>query len=960
MLGTLAMVPPGTDGAPSEILEQRLSRRATLAPYAPAAWSTVLPWYWVRDGVTLAIGSRDGTCGRVHTHVLTRLGAPHPFTIVRARLSLFGNESERSVPPLRELGRWFAIAPVSELIAVEAPPVHWAEAVVATPAGPRLVASEAERAAVTGEADLRHLWPLLRDAFTFGMSKANTGRGAFMMDGGSSSPYSSATSVGGGVLRNARGVWQNAAYTNAGWTGWTVMASGDCSNTFAHELGHSLTLAHSHQGQAWGYYGAHEPWGYDAVERRVRTWYRVGADGPHTRRDGSGALAPKFDPMAYASELPGYADWPPYGGSAEEVACWPQYPPYQARKAQAWMEASPVLMERPPAYAVGTYVWDAPARRYVPYAPVGQATPDVYNVPTAMHVPVFAVIGALGEPTGVDRFSGGFLYPPVFIPGGNLFAAVDPFSVDGPPHWHGARYYLEVEAADGTVTRVLLNGRQGATVPTVQSFAVHVDAARADASRRPAALRLYRSASPYPSMGVGTLLHTRAVPPPAAEPAVERLRFGRGELGTVEMALDVWCGPLTSVGCDEVGGAAWGWWRPSAAGEAISFPSVQLANGTVAPLAADSAPASCLGGGGGHFSQFVLEAEDAEGRVERLTLRGARVVTLPGGRQRRAPMADTTPWFAEQNNEQGLTLWVPYEENANLQAPVGGAERVYRATATVTVATSTGERPPSPVLLRLQLAVPPRAQAAVVRPATGPDDAGAYASAEVAISSGSGVYFNARSPSVGPTGRVWWGTATPTQLSVRVFALDPIGAPTGAPLALVVRAQRTSARPAACAAGALLPGCAQSCDTARVQLDAGRLANDCAHRVVLWVDETDNAHLPAARVYETPAPSPLILDAKRWHNPEAQRVIGTLFLLVRYYAPGAGAPPPSPPPSPLPPPSPPMPPPPPSPPSHCPRAATTETVCTLSHAQVGRRCACQFTWLPGCDAPAGTTLSCED
>ena len=425
--------------------------------------------------------------------------------------------------------------------------------------------------------------------------------------------------------------------------------------------------------------------------------------------------------------------------------------------------------------------------------------------------------------------------------------------------------------------------------------------------------------------------------------------------------VSTWCGPLTGVGCDEAISAEV-WWRPSAAEEGYYFPAVARANGS------DALPAQALsycGGSGEAYTQFELDATDGQGNTARLTLRGARVVALPDGRQRTVPMSDATPWYGEQNNQQGLRVWLPYSEDTlSLQAPLGGSERVYSATASITVATSSGRqlRPSSKVLLDVQVSVPPESTTAVLRPATSPDEPGGFSSGQVAIAGDSDVYFNARTLSIGPTGRVWRGIDTPTLLRVRVFGLDSSGSAVGEAVTLVVRAQRTYAKPAACAAGASLPGCTQSCAATRVQLDGGRGRNDCAHLVFLWVSADDNMDLPEGRVYETPAPSPLILDAKRWHEPDANAVIGTLFVHLRYHAPGSVASPPSPPPSSPPSPAPTLPPTSPRaslpavPPEHSPILASS--MCGLPASDVGHRCSCQLQWSEACTTPVGTALTC--
>ena len=110
---------------------------------------------------------------------------------------------------------------------------------------------------------------------------------------------------------------------------------------------------------------------------------------------------------------------------------------------------------------------------------------------------------------------------------------------------------------------------------------------------------------------------------------------------------------------------------------------------------------------------------------------------------------------------------------------------------------------------------------------------------------------------------------------------------------------------------------------------------------------------------------------------EANGLTGKWSVFLKHYTfapsppspPQPASPPPSPPTANRPPPSPPTanPPPPPSPlppPPHgaaptCPAASTATASCSLTPAQRGQRCVCQYTWTSGCADPTGTALACR-
>jgi len=638
------------------------------------------------------------------------------------------------------------------------------------------------------------------------------------------------------------------------------MASNDCSKIFAHELGHSLTLAHAHNDD-WRFNHEGDPWAYDNIERHVRTWYRVSDEGALRYADTAGSmagkLAGKFDPMSYEGEVAEVLDRdvPSYKGQGEEVACWPQYTTYQARKAQAWLEEMPVLMDHQ-SLGVGVYKWDASLRTYMP-EPRGSKDPSKYNPPVAMGVPAFTVIGAIGAAgtTEGNSFTGGYVYPAVYVSAANIFSTVDPFG-GGEADWTGAQYYLEVENAGGGITRALINAWDGANQPEIQEFSVNVAA-----DTQPRTVRLYRSQSGYPSVQVGTLLHTRTISAPSTLPPPV-VTFGRRHLGSSELTLSKMCD--VGLNCDDDSRSAIGQWRPGQVDESVFFPQVVDEDG--ASLLSVAGPSVCAAAED-KSTQFAVDVTSPGGRASRLTVRASREVSLPDGTTVTVPMTDRTPWLAQANNVQRLRVWASVDDNKDLSAGM------HHGMATVNVATSTGVQLPS-VALKISLEVFPAA--ATVH--FGDGGVGEYFSEEVAVADDTGVYFNTRDSGSGPTNRVWWGSSGPTKLFVNV-----ISEPDGVPAVLTLRAVRQMVKPATCASGASLPGCSQTCGTYDIELNAGRVKTYCAHRVKIWAEAADNSQLTPGSTYTSLGTAPLVLDAKAWHAHDD--VIGTLYLRIQYKKP---------------------------------------------------------------------------
>lgn len=187
---------------------------------------------------------------------------------------------------------------------------------------------------------------------------------------GDNSPYASHTSVFMGWSlskqeeEDGSWQWEDLGYWDtlaaAAWTGWVVMKAGDeCSNYFAHEMGHSQSMQHFDNGVAFdwkiedeypsgdGVYTPDLPWGYDSVLRQFRTWFDpLDGTGKKDPLNGEGKFivcsyileircfaGARSDPLNHCSHpLHGEGE-PPY---SQDLNCFSQYTPYQAQVSQEW------------------------------------------------------------------------------------------------------------------------------------------------------------------------------------------------------------------------------------------------------------------------------------------------------------------------------------------------------------------------------------------------------------------------------------------------------------------------------------------------------------------------------------------------------------------------------------------------------------------------------------------------
>jgi hypothetical protein len=792
------------------IQEQGLTA-VSLDPYSSEAWSVTIPWNWVLEGVVLRLAVDDGNQVSETTHTFSNLGAPHIFNITRSKIVLFGDESlNTDTLAIERLARDFGgTLPAAQVRLVDSTDWVLEEMVIPTAEGYRMIGSEAERLASTNESNR---WSLLKHQFALRMSAANTGRGLVLNGGseGDSSPYSFGTSVvmGWVVDENGNASDIDNAGVAAGWTGWTALWNYECSNGFTHELGHSQTLYHFTSGTAasWGIGDEYpndgqtmswHPWGYDSARREFRTWYQVGSAGP-TAGDDEGFFG-KRDPMNG-------------GEGANALNCFPQYTGYHSQKIQNWYQDTPTL--RSVNGLDGVYLWDAGSQSYQPYT-----VAENHQTPVAVDVPTVSLIGTLGGLETETQQT----YPPLYAISGNVFELPDPAESGHHSEFDGAKWFLEVHYADGASDRALIAVGDLATTD-FQVYALNLDA-RLD----PIRVDLMNTAEGYPNMDLGTatLVHSRAIQVPDLVDLAPVVSLGKGQVANGGLTLSKRCTAGVDCATREVVST----WR-----EAEGALTFQDSQGEI-PDADD-----CLERG--EHSVLNIPLVSDKGEAATLVVFAQKELET-GGQRITVPLNDRTPWVASPDLSQSVRLWVPYEENMDLDA---GSWRVYGSYALDVLRDG-----------QLLSQIPITVNLIVDSPIDAEILAEGYR--EISISQeGSAVYYVVEDAQMGPTGGVWWdGSGTPL-LSVPVVDQD-----SGVLSTLYLDAYKTTA------------GYWWDFNTAQ-WAEHGVYDNE----LVLIPNVDQNTHLESGHRYISPGSSLLVIKGIGWHSGSD---LGRFPLRVAYTAP---------------------------------------------------------------------------
>jgi hypothetical protein len=804
---------------PPEIFEQGLTP-VTLDAYSSTAYSANLPWNWIRENVVLQIAylSEDSSQIALHEHRFESLSAPHRFTVTRAKMVLFG---ELDFPTAtKDSGRilrdFYGSVPASTMRWVDYLPWRLDSIVITTTQGPQLINSEAEHDHYTND---DHHWSIIKNQFALRLSLANTGRGLSKtrMSEGDNSPYSFGTSVAMGWFRRPDGVYQDLddAPWAAGWTGWTAMWHNECGNGFIHELGHSFTLAHFTSGTA-SRWGIGAEYPQDGTNLSTHPW---GYDNVSNKLR-TWYRVDNSGPVLSNGNWVGKRDPMNGGESPNGLTCFPQYTGYHAWKAQRWMVDGPTIMNGPAG--PGVYRFNPMMHQYVQEAP-----PDIAQDPIAIDTQVVTIIGTLGRNSEAMQ-----TYPPLHAPSGNVFELPDPFSPNLPSHFSDARYFLEINYANRATDYALI-ARPEVTDDQLYLYALNI---RADT--QPTEVKLHRADAAYPNIqqGQSTVLHTRSISAPSPLEFAPVLTIGRGRLANQNgFKLEQTC--EWGVNCDTRGRrSSWRRQNDSLAAKDLSVSFEEQDEINILPRLCSE------------FDQpttFSIPVESDTGMQNDLRVQALRIVS-GAGQKRTVAMDDETDWIQSPDLEQALSVWVPHSSTASLAAGH------YRTTQPYWVGVHYRDEMGNSRLEKF----PVRVEIEVFETQIADLSSAEYVSAPM-MTNNSSMYFLPRDPGVGPTSRVWWndGDPNPPLLSVPVRA-DSDGHQTH----LFVRAQH------------------QSCGSDRRDLHAGEASRNCAHSVVLFVDSSDNTQLTAGETYRSNESMPLVIDGRRWHEPNNHDLVGTVAL----------------------------------------------------------------------------------
>lgn len=477
--------------------------------YSRRAWSAVLPWDWVKPGMSLSIGDDRGRNGVLAGDAID-IAAPAELVVNNLRLGML-TEPPRSnghymlLEPVRAGTDYFQTVPLSRLTVAKYDEVILSRVMVSD--GTIYDTASAGEGGVYG-GDMRE--NTAKSTFSVGINLANWGVTSSSMQS-QQQPQVTQTVV----VHHARGVYQNGP-SNHGLSGGNGMLTllDSVGNEFSHEIGHHYGLGHF-PGQnvepknTWDRHHADSGWGYIGYRKRMRANLDWGNFNPE-------------NPLRY-KELYNYnRDSMSGGWAGGSLSRYTHYTGYSTSlKIQSSLDKAVFAADSPTGYRK----WNAATGQMEDFQPKMPTSNQVwYNSadgnfpkPRRQGITVFTLLGGY-DPVNMV----GLLYPPARSNWGNVFDLPQP-SADAT----AAQCWLSVDYAGGRNQRIALAPNR------LQSNAnkLHVHVA---ADEQPQQASLYCQATG----GTAQELHRVAFPqdlPPIEPPVVIGREAGYQALRRLEL-----------------------------------------------------------------------------------------------------------------------------------------------------------------------------------------------------------------------------------------------------------------------------------------------------------------------------------------------------------------------------------------------------------------------------------------
>ena len=498
--------------------------------YSRRAWSVVLPWDWVKPGLSLSLTDDQGRNGQLAAEGI-EFAAPAELVLHTIRVGMLtappkSNGHWLSLQPAKAATDYFQTIPVARIIAAQYEDVQFNRVMVNSGAiydvnGASHNPPEPTVSPSVGDVyggDMRGA--VGKSTVSVGTNLANYG-----ITSSSMSSQSQPQVFQSVIAHHTAGLYSNGVVSHglSGGNGMLTLYDSQ-GNEFSHEIGHHFGLGHypgsglPPQSHFWSNHHADSGGGFIGYRKRLRA--NVHWTAGVTANQQGGWSHQFFDLYSYAPDAMA-------GGSfASKLSRYTHYTGYSTKTG-----IQPRLDRTIPSSTSSTgYVkWNAVTRQMDELTPPVQNDSNLfYNgaktfaKPQRIGVPVFTILGGYVPETG-----SAVLYPALRSNWGNVFEL--PAPVANPT---SRQCWLSVDYFDGSNQRIAVAGLQLSGTASQKANKLHIQLAE---DRRPTGAKLFCQAPDEPT---ATELASLALPqnlPAMPAPIVIGKEAGYSALRSVEL-----------------------------------------------------------------------------------------------------------------------------------------------------------------------------------------------------------------------------------------------------------------------------------------------------------------------------------------------------------------------------------------------------------------------------------------